>query len=108
MLQLQAAGRRNPHPANYRGCKHAKAETQKKKTHRTPKATTGRVFPSNRTTRGVAFAAALRGSTEQQQLEEPNVQRQADGQLRSTVSQPLHSHNGQVSLFGLKIQTVNL
>jgi hypothetical protein len=37
------------------------------KTQRTPKTTTGRVFSSNLTTPGVSFAAALRGSTAQQQ-----------------------------------------
>jgi hypothetical protein len=32
------------HPANYRGCKHAKEEMKKKKPQGTPKPTTGRVF----------------------------------------------------------------
>jgi hypothetical protein len=43
-----------------------KEELQKKKSQRTPKTTTRRVF-SNLTTPGVSFAAALRGSTTQQQ-----------------------------------------
>jgi hypothetical protein len=51
------------HPANYRGCRHAKEELQKRKSQRTPKTTTGRVFSSNLTTPSVSFAAALRGST---------------------------------------------
>jgi hypothetical protein len=55
-----------PHCANYRGCRHAK-ELQKKKSQRRPKTTTGRVFSFNLTTPGVFFAAALRGSTTQQQ-----------------------------------------
>jgi hypothetical protein len=55
-----------PHPANYRGCRHAKEELQKKKSQRTPKTITGRVF-SNLTTPGLSFTAALRGSTAQQQ-----------------------------------------
>jgi hypothetical protein len=54
------------HPANYRGCRHAKEELQKRKSQITPKTTTGRVF-SNLTTPGISFAAALRGSTAQQQ-----------------------------------------
>lgn len=54
------------HPANYRGCRHAKEELQKKKTQRTTKTTTARVFSSNITTPGVSFAAALRGRKEQQ------------------------------------------
>jgi hypothetical protein len=57
------------HPANYRGCKHAKEELQRRKAQRTPKITTGRVFSSKRTTPGVSFAAALGGSAEQQQQE---------------------------------------
>jgi hypothetical protein len=52
----------NPHPANYRGCRHAKDEMQ-----RTPKTTTGRLIPSMLTAPGMSFAAALRGKTEEQQ-----------------------------------------
>jgi hypothetical protein len=55
------------HPANYRGCRHAKEELQKKKSQRAPKTTTGRLFSSARTTPGVSFATALRGSGDQQQ-----------------------------------------
>jgi hypothetical protein len=55
-----------PHP-NYRGCRHAKEELQKKKSQRTHKIATGRVFYYNLTTPGVSFAAALRGSIAQQQ-----------------------------------------
>jgi hypothetical protein len=40
---------------------------QKKKTQRTPRATTGRLFSSNLTTPGMSFTAALRGKTEEQQ-----------------------------------------
>jgi hypothetical protein len=54
------------HPANYRGRRYAKEEMQKKKSQRTPKTTTRRVFFSNLGTPDVSFAAALRGSTEQQ------------------------------------------
>jgi hypothetical protein len=56
-----------PHPANYRGCKNAKEELMKKKSQRVPKAPTGRVFGSARTTPGIYFAAAIRGSGDQQQ-----------------------------------------
>jgi hypothetical protein len=62
----QLAEGEKPHPANYRGCRHAK-ELQKKKSQRTPKTITGRVFSSNLTMPGVSFTATLRGSTEQQQ-----------------------------------------
>jgi hypothetical protein len=50
----------NPHPANYRGCRHAKEEMQKKKPQRTPRSTTGRVFSSNITTPGVLHSGALK------------------------------------------------
>jgi hypothetical protein len=63
----QLAEGEKAHPANYRGCRHAKEELQKRKTQRTPKTTTGRVFSSKVTTPGVSFAAALRGRNEQQQ-----------------------------------------
>jgi hypothetical protein len=53
------------HPANYRG-RHEKEEMQKKKSQRTPRTTTGRLFFSNLTTKGMSFAAALRGKTEEQ------------------------------------------
>jgi hypothetical protein len=55
------------HPANYRGCRHAKEELQRKKLQRAPKPTTGRVFSSNTVTPGVSFAAALRGGASQEQ-----------------------------------------
>jgi hypothetical protein len=45
----------------------AYGELQKKKFQRVPKTTTGRVFPSVRTTPGVSFVTALRGSGDQQQ-----------------------------------------
>jgi hypothetical protein len=47
-----------PHPANYRGCWHAK-EPQKRKSQITTKITMGRLFSSNHTTTGVSFAVAL-------------------------------------------------
>ena len=56
-----------PHPANYRGCKHAREEQQKRKARRTPTTTAGRVFSSTTVTPGVSFAAALRGATAEQQ-----------------------------------------
>jgi hypothetical protein len=54
-----------PHPANYRGCRHAREELQKRKSQKTPRTTTTRVFSSNTITPGVSFAAALRGSSAQ-------------------------------------------
>jgi hypothetical protein len=56
-----------PRPANYWGCRHAKKELQMKKSQRSPKPTTERVFSSNLIIPGVSFAAALRGITSQGQ-----------------------------------------
>jgi hypothetical protein len=56
-----------PHPANYRGCRHAKEELQKKKLQRPPKPTTGKVFSSKTVTPGVSFAAAFRDGASQEQ-----------------------------------------
>jgi hypothetical protein len=60
------------HPANYRGCKHAREELQKRKAQKTPKTTSGRVFSSNIITPGVSFAAALQDNRDQQQQPQAN------------------------------------
>jgi hypothetical protein len=57
MLKLLVGGRIKQHPANYRGCRHAKEELQKNKSQRGPKTTTGRVFISDLTTPGISFTA---------------------------------------------------
>jgi hypothetical protein len=57
------------HPANYRGCRHAKEE-MRKKPRGISKNTTGRVFSSNTAKAYVSFAAALRGQTEQRRQQE--------------------------------------
>jgi hypothetical protein len=49
------------HPANYRSCKHAKEETQKRKSQTTSKPTAGRVFSSNPVKPHLSFTPALRG-----------------------------------------------
>jgi hypothetical protein len=56
----QLAEGEKPHPAHYRGCRHAREELQRRKAQRAPKTAAGRVFSSNLTTPGVSFAAALR------------------------------------------------
>jgi hypothetical protein len=58
------------HPANYRGCKHAKEEMRKRKPQTTPKPTAGRVFSSNPVKPHLSFAAALRGQGSQPLYEE--------------------------------------
>jgi hypothetical protein len=57
----------SPHPAKYRGCRHAKEQLKRKKSQKTPKTTTGRVFTSTPSTPDVSFAAALRGTRDQHQ-----------------------------------------
>jgi hypothetical protein len=54
------------HSANYRGCRHAKEEMQKK-SQRTSKTTAGSLLSSKLTTPDMSFAAALRSKTEEQQ-----------------------------------------
>jgi hypothetical protein len=85
MLQLPVGGRRKPHPANYRGCRHAKGELQKKKSQRSPKTTTGSVFSSARTIPGISLAVALRGSGDQQQ--QPQAKQVSVASPRTTVKQ---------------------
>lgn len=50
-------GGEEPHPSNYRGCRHAKEEVRKRKLQRVPNIMTGRVFSSSHTTPGLSFAA---------------------------------------------------
>jgi hypothetical protein len=57
----------NPHSGNFRGCRQAKEEWQRKKSQKSPKTTTGRVFSSTPTTPGLNFAAGIRGRREQNQ-----------------------------------------
>jgi hypothetical protein len=61
----QLAEGEKAHPANYRGCKHAKEEMRKRKPQTTPKPTTVRVFSSNPVKPHLSFAAALRGQGRQ-------------------------------------------
>jgi hypothetical protein len=48
------------HPTNYRGCRHAKEEMQKKKSQGTPRNTTGRMLSSKLVKTNLSFAATLR------------------------------------------------
>jgi hypothetical protein len=59
-----------PHPSNYRGCRHAKEELQKRKAQRALNPATGRVF-SKYTTPSVSFAAVLGTKMQQQQIPKP-------------------------------------
>jgi hypothetical protein len=59
------AERDKPHPVNYRGCRQAREELQKRKAERTRKTAMEREFSSNLVTPGESFVAALRGNAEQ-------------------------------------------
>jgi hypothetical protein len=76
------------HPANYRGCSHAKEEMQKTKVQRTQKPPTGMVFSATRTTTGVSFAAALRGKSEDQQQPAARQVMAASGAPQTRTSAP--------------------
>jgi hypothetical protein len=81
-------------PSNYRGCRHAKEEMLRRKAERTPKTTTGRVFPTKLATPGVSFAAAFRGRTVDQQKPPAHlVTKAAPGTLESRISAPLPQLN---------------
>jgi hypothetical protein len=97
-----------PHPANYRGCRHAKEELQKKKTQRTPNTTTGRVFSSNLTTTSVSFAAALRGRTAQQQDPQARQVPVADRVAGMQVRKPAPRQQQQTSGQSFRAQNVNI
>jgi hypothetical protein len=60
-----------PHPSNYRGCRHAKEELQMRRAQIAPKPATGRVFSSKYTTPNVSFAAVLGTKMQQQQIPQP-------------------------------------
>jgi hypothetical protein len=60
----QLAEGETAHPANYRGCRHAKETMRKKKPQETFKGTTGRVFSSTFTKPHQCFAAELRGQVD--------------------------------------------
>jgi hypothetical protein len=97
----QLAEGEKPHPANYRGCKHAREELQRRKAQRAPKTTTGRVFSSNRTTAGVSFAAALRGGAAQRdqqsqsQARQPPVADPPAGAKHNAPAPGCHQNSGQ-------------
>jgi hypothetical protein len=69
------------HPANYRGCSHAREVLRVKKSRSAPK-TAARVFSSNFTTPALSFAAALRG---EKSTTTPPIQQAAE---RPAKSQP--------------------
>jgi hypothetical protein len=82
--------------ANYRGCRNAKEELQRKKSQKSPKTTMGMVFSYTFTTPSVSFEPALRGRTEdQQRLPARQVAVAAPGAEEPSVSVPLTQESQQ-------------
>jgi hypothetical protein len=92
-----------PHPANYQGCRHAREELQKRKSQKTPRTTTGRVFSSNTITPGVSFAAALRGSSAQTEQPREMQLPMATPQTEGVRTHLLDVNKCQVSQSGLHL-----
>jgi hypothetical protein len=67
MLQQSVFGRRRPPSRKLSGLQTREGGDAEKKSQRTARTTTGRVFSSNLTALGMYFAAALRGKAEEQQ-----------------------------------------
>jgi hypothetical protein len=91
------------HPTNYRGYRHTKEELQKKKSQRTPKTATGRVFSSNLTTPGISFAAVLQGSIAHQQRHQARQVPAADqpAGVKSRVPAPVQQQESSQFSFQL-------
>jgi hypothetical protein len=86
----QLAAGEKAHPSNYRGCRRHAEELLRRKSQRTLKTTTGRVFLAKLATPGVSFRAALRGRTEdQQQPSARQVVVAASGAVEPRVSAPV-------------------
>jgi hypothetical protein len=101
----QLAEGEKAYPSNYRGCRHAKEEEQRKKS---PKITTGRVFSPTLTTPGVSFAAALHDRTEdQQQPPARQVAVAAPGAVEPRVSAPLPQQSQQPTGHSVRARNVN-
>jgi hypothetical protein len=97
---------KKPHPANYQGCRHAKEEMQKKKSQRTPRTTTGRVFSSNLTTPGMSFSAALRGKTED--LQQPRTHQMAGPDtMEPRVPAASPQHEQQIASQSVRAPNIN-
>jgi hypothetical protein len=90
------------HPSNYQGCRYAKEDMRKRKSHRAPKITKGRMFSSSNTTPGLSSSAVPRSNTQQQQQpQSPPV--------AQTCPPPLRHNQRQVpSQFTLLLQTIRL
>jgi hypothetical protein len=86
-----------PHPSNYRGCRDAKEEMQRRQSQRTPKTPAGRVFSTKLATPGVSFAAALKGNPEEDQRQRParQVSVAAPASAEPRATKPLRQQKSQ-------------
>jgi hypothetical protein len=92
------------HPANYRGCKHAKEELIKKRKSQGPPKPAGRVLSSRPVQANVTFAAALRGHTAEQKQQvaavvtsNPQPEPANTRQTETGQSVPAHTINSETA-----------
>jgi hypothetical protein len=95
-----------PHPFSYRGCRHAKEESLRRKNQRSlNKGTSGRTFSSNYVTPGQSFAGALRSNPGQQ----PPMRQAQEAQ--GTAAEPMRGPTSaaqQAKPAGQSVQTSNV
>jgi hypothetical protein len=98
-----------PHPSNYRGCRHDKEEIGKRKSQTAPEKTTGRLFSSSHTAPGLPFAVVLHSNSSC--LSRPQLQRPAPSQWEkwmSPIAWGTTNNKYQVSQFRFILQTDRL
>jgi hypothetical protein len=96
----------NPHPTNYRGCRHAKEELLKKNLREVPKL--HREGCSHTVLHQVCLSRRSEVARNNISHKYSKIQRQFDPQQRKSESHLLQSLKDQVSQSVLKIKTVNL
>jgi hypothetical protein len=107
----QLAEGEKAHPSTYRGYRHAKEDLLRRKSQRTPKTTTGRVFPTKLTTPDVSLQqCSMAGQRTSSNLRHVRWWWQLLAQCNRGSLRPCPSKvsNQQVSQFGLKMYTVSL
>jgi hypothetical protein len=93
---MQVGGRRGTSNLQYRDCRHAKEEIQKRKLQKATETTMGKVFSSGHTTPRLTFAAALCNNTQQhQQPQPPSAAQPCPATVGETSTPPPLRHNHQ-------------
>jgi hypothetical protein len=86
------------HSANYRGLRYAKEEMKERKSQRLLRLQREGCFSTNLATPGLSFAAALRGSIEQQQRSQTHHVAVTDpATVEKRVPEPLRQHEQQAT-----------